>query len=109
MDLRSYIVVVTTFPTRNDAEYAAAAVVDERLVACAQVVGPVASTYRWEGKIESAVEWTCTFKTRRDQYDAIEALLRKMHPYDVPEILAFEVVEADARYLRWIDDSLAGK
>jgi periplasmic divalent cation tolerance protein len=101
--------VVTTFPTRHHADEAAADLIDQRLAACAQIVGPVTATYRWQGKIETSMEWSCTLKTRRDRYDDLEAALRKLHPYDVPQIVAYPMVEADARYLRWIDESLDGE
>ena len=106
---RPYIVVVTTFPTREAADAAAADLVERRLAACVQVAGPIASTYPWQGQTETSTEWTCTIITRRDRYADLETALRKLHPYDTPEILAHAVVEGDSRYLRWIDASLDGE
>lgn len=105
---REYLVLTTTFPTRHDADEAAAELIDRRLAACAQVAGPVTSTYRWQGNIETSTEWSCSFKLRRDRYDAAAAALRKRHPYETPEILAVPVVAGDDAYLRWIDESLDG-
>ena len=106
---REYLVVVTSFPSREAADAASAELVERRLAACVQVAGPIASTYRWQGQIEMSTEWSCTIKTRRDRYADLETALRKLHPYDTPEILAHTVVEGSPDYLRWIDASLDGE
>lgn len=103
-----YVLIRTTFPSRRQAEDAAAELVRLRLVACAQVGGPMTSTYRWQGAVESAEEWTCTLKTRRDRFEAVAAALTELHPYDVPEIVAVPIVAGTEAYLRWIDASLDG-
>lgn len=105
---REYLLLTTTFPTKHDADEAAAELIDRRLAACAHVAGPIASTYRWQGKIETSTEWTCSFKLRRDRYDEALAALRKRHPYEVPELVALPIVAGDDAYLRWIDESLDG-
>ncbi|MGA2063400.1 MAG: divalent-cation tolerance protein CutA [Thermoguttaceae bacterium] len=97
-----FIEVLTTTATREDAERIARTLVEERLAACVQVTGPIASTYRWQGRIETAQEWQCRAKSRRDLYDRIEAAIRRLHPYDVPEILATPVLAGGADYLAWI-------
>lgn len=102
-----YLVILTTFPSREQAQAAAAELVQQKLVACAQVVGPIASTYRWQGAVETAEEWTCTLKTRADRYDAVAATIGKLHPYETPEILATPIVAGSPKYLQWIDESLA--
>jgi periplasmic divalent cation tolerance protein len=99
----NYIQVVTTVEHREDAERIGRALVQERLAACVQVVGPISSTYRWQGKIETAQEWQCWAKTRRELYDEIERAIRKLHPYQVPEILALPVLAGSADYLAWLD------
>jgi len=77
--------------------------VEKRLAACAQVMGPLESTYWWEEKIEVAKEWLCTMKTRNDLYGELEAAIKEIHPYDVPEILAVPVVSGNKSYLEWVD------
>ncbi len=101
-----YIQVVTTIERREDAERIARALVEERLAACVQVVGPIRSTYRWRGAIETAQEWQCWAKTRRDLYERIEAAIRRLHCYEVPEILAVPVLAGSAAYLGWLDGEL---
>ncbi len=101
--MAQYIQVLTTVARREDAQQIAQALLEARLAACVQVSGPVTSTYRWRGQIETAQEWQCSAKSRRDLYDQIEAAIRRLHPYEVPEILAVALLEGNARYLAWLD------
>ncbi len=101
--MADYIQVVTTTERREDAERIGRALVEERLAACVQVAGPITSTYRWQGKIETAQEWQCWAKSRRDLYDRIERAIRRLHPYEVPEVLAMPIVAGSADYLAWLD------
>ncbi len=72
------------------------------MAACVQVAGPIASTYRWQGAIETSQEWLCLAKTMKANYEALEAAIRELHPYEVPEILAFPIVAAHQAYLEWL-------
>jgi periplasmic divalent cation tolerance protein len=94
--------IVTTTETKADAERIAAALVDRRLAACVQIVGPITSTFRWEGKVQTAEEWQCIVKTRRPLYTLVETAIRELHPYQVPEILATAIVEGSRAYLDWL-------
>lgn len=76
-----------------------------QLCACAQTVGPVTSRYRWRGNLEIASEYLLLVKTRRSRYAAVEAAVRALHPYDVPEILATPVLAAWAPYAAWVAES----
>ena len=98
--------VTTTVATQADAERIAATLVEERLAACVQIAGPIASTYRWQGAIEHATEWYCHCKTTLARYPALEARLRALHPYETPEIIALPIVAALPAYLAWIEDSV---
>ena len=101
-----FIQVVTTTETKANAQAIARALVEKRLAACVQIIGPITSTYRWQGKIEMAEEWMCLIKSRRDLYEALEEAIREVHPYDVPEILAVPVVAGGRDYLEWLDGEL---
>jgi periplasmic divalent cation tolerance protein len=101
--MTDYIQVVTTTERREDAERIARSLVEERLAACAQVSGPITSTYRWQGKIETAHEWQCWAKSRRDLYAQIEQAIRRLHPYEIPEILAMPILAGSADYLAWLE------
>ena len=96
--------VTTTAATREEADSLARALVDARLAACVQVLGPVESRYWWGGTVETAIEWLCVAKTTADRYDEVEAAIRSVHSYDVPEILALPVVRGSAPYLRWLGE-----
>jgi periplasmic divalent cation tolerance protein len=96
--------VVTTTANKADAEKIARGLVERRLAACVQIAGPITSCYRWEGKIETAEEWQCTTKTRRDLYPQVESAIKELHPYQTPEILATQVVEGSTEYLEWLSD-----
>ena len=100
------IQVLTTTEKKADGQAIARALVEKRLAACVQIVGPITSTYRWQGEIETAEEWLCVIKTRRDLYEELEQAIREVHPYDVPEILAVPVVEGSQGYLEWLDSVL---
>jgi periplasmic divalent cation tolerance protein len=100
--MAEYIQVHTTTSTQESAAQIARLLVEERLAACVQALGPITSTYRWQGAIETTREWLCTAKTRRDLYPEIEQAIRRVHPYQVPEVLALEVVAGSADYLAWL-------
>lgn len=101
--MHDYLQVVTTTETKADAQRIATTLIERRLAACVQVSGPITSTFRWEGKVQSADEWLCIVKTRRDVYEAVEAAIREAHPYQVPEILATPVAAGSRSYLDWLD------
>ena len=107
--MTDYIQVVTTAEHLRDAENIARTLVEERLAACAQIVGPITSYYHWQGKIEKAQEWQCWCKSRRDLYDRIETTIRRLHPYQVPEILAISLSAGSADYLAWLDSEVGNK
>jgi periplasmic divalent cation tolerance protein len=107
--MSDYIQVVTTTERREDAERIARTLVEERLAACVQVTGPITSTYHWQGKIETAQEWQCWAKSRRVLYEQIEQVIRRLHPYELPEIIALPIVAASADYLAWLEKETRGE
>jgi periplasmic divalent cation tolerance protein len=101
-DLPAHLQVLTTLDDREAAVALAHGVVAARLVACAQVTGPVASVYRWKGEVEQATEWYCVMKTTGARYEALAAWIAQHHPYDTPELIATPVVAGAPDYLAWI-------
>lgn len=99
-------VVTCTFPDEAGARSAAELLVRRRLAACVQVLGPVRSTYRWRGRIETAAEWLCLAKTTAAVYPRLESALARVHPYDTPEIVAVPVAAGSRRYLDWLTRSV---
>jgi periplasmic divalent cation tolerance protein len=104
--MSDFIQITTTTGKRKDADQLAAELVSRRLAGCVQVSGPIVSTFRWQGKVETAEEWTCTIKTSRDQFAAIQEALRQLHPYEVPELIATPIVEGNPPYLQWLSKQL---
>ena len=107
--MTNYIQAITTTETKVDAQAIATAVVEKRLATCVQIVGPITSTYWWQDEIETAEEWLCIIKSRQDLYPALEETILKIHPYDVPEILAVPVVAGHKDYLKWLDGELGSQ
>lgn len=99
------LLVTTTVDDRPVADSLALGAVTARLAACAQVSGPITSTYRWEGVIETSSEWVVEFKTAADRLDELIEHLRAAHPYDVPEIVAVPVSTGNPDYLSWVHTS----
>ena len=105
--MNEHIQVITTTDKRDDALAIARTLVEQRLAACVQIVGPITSIYRWKGNVETAEEWQCWAKSRQDRYGQIEQAIRHGHPYEEPEILAIPITAASAGYLAWIDEQVA--
>lgn len=94
--------VVTTTDSREKADRLASSAVESRLAACAQVIGPITSTFWWQGHVEAATEWVCILKTTAVRSDELMAHLRREHTYDTPEIVAIPIVGGNPGYLSWI-------
>jgi periplasmic divalent cation tolerance protein len=103
-----YCQVVTTTGSEEAAEALARAAVAARLAACAQVLGPISSHYRWQGEVTLDREWQVLFKTTAAAYPALERQLRDAHTYDVPEILCLPVTAGHRPYLDWLDSETRG-
>lgn len=100
--MTEYIQVLTTVEHKADAEKIAGSLVDKKLAACVQILGPLTSCYRWQGKVESAQEYLCLIKSRQDLFPDLEAAIKDLHPYEVPEILAMPVSAGGRNYLDWL-------
>ena len=104
----SIIQVQTTTASEEAAGDIARHLVGHRLAACAQVSGPISSTYWWEGEVQSATEWVCTAKTTAAALDEVIAAIRNLHSYDEPEIIATEVTAGSSTYLAWVAGEVGG-
>jgi periplasmic divalent cation tolerance protein len=101
-----YVQVLTTLGSEEEAERISTLLVERRLAACVQVIGPIESRYRWQGKVEHEREWQCLAKTEASRYTEVEAAIREVHSYEEPEILAIPVLTGSAGYLSWISDNV---
>jgi periplasmic divalent cation tolerance protein len=99
-----FLQVQCTTDSRAEAMDLARAAVEARLAACAQVAGPMTSTYWWDDGIERAEEWLIMLKLPADRYDELAALLAERHSYDEPEIIAIPILRGSSGYLNWITE-----
>ena len=97
------IAVLTNLPDSDSAFNLARELVSLRLAACANVLAPATSFYRWEGRDEQATEVPVLLKTTRERYPALEAHIRTRHPYSMPEIIAWPIEHGSADYLAWVE------
>jgi periplasmic divalent cation tolerance protein len=94
--------VTVAAASREEADRITRTAVEERLAACGQVIGPVTSTYRWEGKVARGEEWICVLKTTRARFPELRYHVLGMHGYRVPEIIATAITAGAIDYLEWI-------
>ena len=99
--------VLTTAPPA-EAERIARALVEERLCACAQILPAMRSIYRWKGRVEDAEERLILLKTDDSHLKGLEARLKELHPYEVPEFVAMDVAQASPAYSSWLKEILGG-
>lgn len=104
--MAKFLQLMTTTGTKEDAQAIAGSLVAKRLAGCVQIIGPITSTYWWEGLIEMAEEWLCLVKTSEKLYSEAEAAIRALHKYETPEILAIPVVSGFQGYLDWLSGEL---
>jgi periplasmic divalent cation tolerance protein len=100
-----YVIVLTTLPVDADATAFARTLLDERLAACVNLLPPMESVYRWEGRIEREKERQLFIKTSRDRIVPLWDRVRELHPYEVPEFVVLSIVDGNDAYLRWIGES----
>lgn len=96
------LLVLTNVPDLECAQLVARTLVEARLAACVNLLPAVHSIYRWQGQIEEVTEITLLIKTTSQQIDSLQKAIVKLHPYDVPEIIATPIVAGYAPYLQWI-------
>lgn len=99
-----FLQVQTTTDSRAEAIELAQAAVEARLAACAQVAGPIASTFWWEDSLERSEEWLVVLKLPADRFDALAEFLADRHSYDEPEIIATPIVAGAPGYLDWLEN-----
>jgi periplasmic divalent cation tolerance protein len=102
MSTTSYIIVFVTTANKAEAEKISQALLQEKLIACANIVNPVTSFFHWKGKVDYAEECLVVMKSRRDLFSSLTEQVKALHSYEVPEILALPVVEGSAEYLEWM-------
>ncbi|MDB5924436.1 MAG: cutA [Betaproteobacteria bacterium] len=101
------LLVFTNLPDRDAAVKLARELVAKRLAACVNILSGCTSVYRWEGAVEHTDEVPVLIKTRASRYPEIEAAIRRLHPYELPEVIAVPVVRGLPDYLEWVAEETA--
>lgn len=101
----SYGVVLVTAPSQEEATAIAQALIAAKLAACVSLL-PVYSIYTWQGQVEQANEWQLLIKSDLEQFSALEAKVRELHSYQVPEIIALPILHGSQPYLNWIAEQV---
>lgn len=99
-------VIFITAPTKKEADSIAAALIKKKLAACVNIIDRIDSVYRWKGKVEHAKETLLMIKSKVSKIPAIIKVVKAMHSYEVPEIIALPITAGEGEYLRWIDESV---
>ena len=105
--MNDVVLVLTTVPEGDLGDTIARTLVDERLAACVNLHGPMTSVYRWRGSVEREVERQVVIKTTRERVAPIQARLRQLHTYELPEFVVLSVSDGSAAYLDWIRSETA--
>jgi periplasmic divalent cation tolerance protein len=101
------IVILVTAGSEAEAETIARALVEERLAACVNILSPIRSIYRWQGKVVDDREWLLVIKTQTERFAAVEAKVKALHSYQVPEVIALPIVAGAEGYLHWLRESVS--
>jgi periplasmic divalent cation tolerance protein len=98
------IVIFVTCGSEEEGLKIAQALVEERSAACVNLLSPIRSIYRWEGKVWDEKEWLLIIKTQKERFENIEKRVKSLHSYSVPEIIGLPVVEGSSSYLHWLEE-----
>lgn len=97
-----HVIVMTTTGSAEGARAIGGGAIDARLGACAQIVGPITSVFRWNSEVQTESEWRVEIKTAADRVTALAAYIKANHTYDVPEIITIPITGGSAEYLSWL-------
>lgn len=99
-------IVFSTAGSQEEAQKIARELVERRLAACVNVIGPISSTYWWRENVEISEEWLLIVKTSADQFASVSRWIKELHSYDLPECIAIEIMDGSREYLDWIAASM---
>lgn len=98
----SALLVISTFPDAETARQIGTALIQGQLAACVNIVPGIESIFRWKGSLDEGPEVLALIKTSTEAYPALEAELIRLHPYDLPEVIAVDIAAGSEAYLEWI-------
>jgi periplasmic divalent cation tolerance protein len=100
------ILVISSVPDNETAKIIATELLNRKLCACVSIIPQIKSFYWWQDKIEESSETLLHIKSTHDNYQAIESIIKNLHPYTVPEIIMLEISDVSSQYLQWIQESI---
>ncbi|MBS7659731.1 MAG: divalent-cation tolerance protein CutA [Candidatus Bathyarchaeia archaeon] len=100
------IVVFVTASSKEEAERIAKVLLEDKLIACANIIGPVHSMFWWLDSIDNAQEYLIIMKTRKDLFERICEKVKALHSYQIPEVIATPIIDGLKQYMKWLDESL---
>jgi len=103
---KDYVVVVVTTTDKQEAEKIVRRLLDEKLIACANIISPISSHFHWSGKIEKTEECLVLMKSREDLFEKLAEVTKSLHSYEVPEILALPIINGSRTYIDWLESCL---
>ena len=98
--------IISTAGSKEEASALAHKLVEERLAACVNIIGPIESVYRWQGRVESAAEFTILVKTTSAKSKAVMQRILELHSYELPEAIQIDIQDGSPEYLKWIAESV---
>lgn len=101
-----YIVVLVTTNDKQEAETLIKHLLDSKLIACANIVGPVESYFNWSGNLQNVEEFLVFMKSRLDLFDSLSETIKSLHSYENPEVIALPIITGSIDYLNWVAASL---
>jgi periplasmic divalent cation tolerance protein len=101
-----YSVILVTAPNKKEAKNIAGALVKKKLAACVNIVAGIESIFRWQGKVDRATEALLIIKSKKSKLPRIIRMIKSLHSYDTPEIIALPIIGGEKKYLKWIDESV---
>ncbi len=104
-----YLLIFSTCPDHPTAEKIARQLINEKLAACVNILPGLTSVYHWQGEIETASECLLMAKTEKRHYQSVESTIQKLHPYELPEIIAVSIDRGLPEYLQWIKSCVSTK
>lgn len=104
--MAGFIQITIIVGTKEEGEKLVHNLVENRLIACGQILGPIQSTYWWKGKIETSQEWMCLAKSKEKKFAEIVRQVKRTHSYEVPEIIAVPLIAVDENYAHWLEGEL---
>jgi periplasmic divalent cation tolerance protein len=102
----AYSLILSTASSKDEAQHIARALVERKLVACVNIIGPIDSIYRWKGEVENAQEFLLLMKTDGDLFERVRDAVKSLHSYEVPEVIQVSVENGLPAYLQWISTSI---